>query len=158
LSILIILDLTAVFSFNARSQYRVDVPVKIYYSDSIGTKIKLQNALKNKFQQCTTVYASSAHNSNDILDKNVTDITENKSFLNTKYIAPVIGVALAGAAIYAAGNNIDFNTLIQQALSKVTELGPFGYVYFALVFLFLFFYFFCIFFFIIIACSFLYYN
>jgi len=55
------------------------------------------------------------------------DKNKNKWFLRI-----AVG-AIALGALYFGGQSVDFNTPIERALGKITEMGPYGYLYFSLV-------------------------
>lgn len=55
--------------------------------------------------------------------------------LNLKIIIPVVVILAAAAAAVASGQfgTFDFTQIIEQSASKIENMGPYGYVYFALV-------------------------
>lgn len=69
--------------------------------------------------------------SNVSSNRTIITISENESKKN--WIARVAAFsALIGVAYYF-GQNIDFNSLIERSLSKITDMGPYGYLYFSFV-------------------------
>ena len=50
-----------------------------------------------------------------------------------KLVSSVAAVAAAIGLFYFFSQSVDLNALIQKSLSKVTEMGPYGYIYFAAV-------------------------
>lgn len=58
---------------------------------------------------------------------------ENENSMN-KFIVP-LGLAGLAGLVYTAGNFIDFNQILDACVDKVEELGPIGYLYFALVYI-----------------------
>lgn len=64
--------------------------------------------------------------------------SENGEIANQNVpVKAIAGLLAFGAAAYGISQNVDFNGLIQEVLAKVSDLGPYGYVYFAAVMLFL---------------------
>lgn len=60
---------------------------------------------------------------------------ENPSPLNLKVIIPVVTVLAVAAAAVGSGKfgTFDFTQIIEQSASKIEKMGPYGYLYFALV-------------------------
>lgn len=56
--------------------------------------------------------------------------SDNKGIKLISSIAAAVAVI---SLVYFCSQSIDLNAIIQKSLSKVTEMGPYGYVYFALV-------------------------
>jgi hypothetical protein len=50
-----------------------------------------------------------------------------------KLISSLAAAVAVISLVYFCGQSIDLNAIIQKSLSKVTEMGPYGYIYFALV-------------------------
>lgn len=57
------------------------------------------------------------------------DKDKNKWFLRI-----AVG-AIALGALYFGGQSIDFNTPIERVLTKITDMGPYGYLYFSLIYI-----------------------
>jgi hypothetical protein len=55
--------------------------------------------------------------------------------LNLKIIIPVVVILAAAAAAVGSGQfgTFDFTQIIEQSASKIEKMGPYGYLYFALV-------------------------
>lgn len=55
--------------------------------------------------------------------------------MNLKIIIPVVVILAAAAAAVASGQfgTFDFTQIVEQSASKIENMGPYGYVYFALV-------------------------
>ena len=69
------------------------------------------------------------------LDK-VAEIKENStSPVSYKVIIPVVTILVVAAAAVASGkfSNFDFTQVVEQSASKIEKMGPYGYLYFALV-------------------------
>lgn len=64
-----------------------------------------------------------------------TDDDKDSNGLNLKVIIPVVALLAAAAAIVGSGKfgAFDFQQIIEQSASKIEKMGPYGYVYFALV-------------------------
>lgn len=59
---------------------------------------------------------------------------DNEGRFKTKY---VLGVAIAVALIaFSAGNlrNLDVNSFLEDSVEKISDMGPYGYLYFAAVY------------------------
>lgn len=50
-----------------------------------------------------------------------------------KLISSLAAAVAVISVVYFCSQSIDLNAIIQKSLSKVTEMGPYGYIYFALV-------------------------
>lgn len=61
--------------------------------------------------------------------------TSTPSPLNLKVIIPVVTVLAAAAAVVASGKfgSFDFTQVIEESVSKIENMGPYGYLYFAAV-------------------------
>ena len=59
-------------------------------------------------------------------------LKEGEKKSNLKLIAIAGGIA-AVAAIYAFTHHVDISGLLEATVAKIGELGPYGYVFFALV-------------------------
>ena len=74
------------------------------------------------------------------MDK-IAEIQENSTTpINYKVIIPVVTILAVAAAAVASGkfSTFDFTQVVEQSASKIEKMGPYGYLYFALVRLFLF--------------------
>ena len=64
------------------------------------------------------------------------EIKENgTSPVNYKVIIPVVTILAVAAAAVASGKfgTFDFAQVVEQSASKIEKMGPYGYLYFALV-------------------------
>ena len=61
--------------------------------------------------------------------------TNTSSPINLKVIIPVVTVLAAAAAVVASGQfgSFDFTQIIEESVSKIENMGPYGYLYFAAV-------------------------
>ena len=69
------------------------------------------------------------------MDK-IAEMPENStSPVNYKVIIPVVTILAVAAAAVASGkfSTFDFTQVIEQSASKIEKMGPYGYLYFALV-------------------------
>lgn len=66
------------------------------------------------------------------LQSSVIESSEAGSSLLQKLAIP-LGLGLLAAAVFATGQRVDFTALLDQSVAKISELGPYGYAYFALV-------------------------
>lgn len=58
---------------------------------------------------------------------------KNSSVINFKKVMPIVGlIALVGAVGGHVGG-LDLSALIESSVSKIAAMGPYGYIYFALV-------------------------
>jgi hypothetical protein len=57
-----------------------------------------------------------------------------KGGFNLKLVIPIAAAAVA-TAYFATGyfGNFDINIFLEQSVTKISDLGPYGYLYFALV-------------------------
>ena len=72
----------------------------------------------------------------------IAEIQENSTTpVNYKVIIPVVTILAVAAAAVASGkfSTFDFTQVVEQSASKIEKMGPYGYLYFALVSLILFF-------------------
>ena len=60
---------------------------------------------------------------------------ENPNPLNLKVIIPVVTVLAVAAVVLGSGKfgTFDFTQIIEESASKIEKMGPYGYLYFALV-------------------------
>lgn len=60
---------------------------------------------------------------------------KNSTALNLKVIIPVVTVLAVAAVAVASGKfgTFDFAQVVEQSASKIEKMGPYGYLYFAVV-------------------------
>lgn len=71
----------------------------------------------------------------------IAEIQENGTTpINYKVIIPVVTILAVAAAAVASGkfSTFDFTQVVEESASKIEKMGPYGYLYFALVSLVLF--------------------
>mmetsp|Transcript_13070 Transcript_13070/g.12663 ORF Transcript_13070/g.12663 Transcript_13070/m.12663 type:complete len:148 (+) Transcript_13070:93-536(+) len=66
---------------------------------------------------------------------NVNELETEEGGPNLKVIVPVVLVVAAAAAAVASGQfgTFDFTKIIEESAAKIENMGPYGYLYFALV-------------------------
>jgi hypothetical protein len=66
---------------------------------------------------------------------NANELETKEDGLNLKVIVPVLLVAAAAAAAVASGQfgTFDFTKIIEESAAKIENMGPYGYLYFAVV-------------------------
>ena len=68
--------------------------------------------------------------------ENINELEGEKSNpLNLKVIIPVVTVLAVAAVVLGSGKfgTFDFTQIIEESASKIEKMGPYGYLYFALV-------------------------
>jgi hypothetical protein len=102
-------DAAAAPSFHARGQYARRMPP--LHLKSVKEKDGTKKEKDTKME----------------LEKKVDEPSDNK-----KFIAPLVLAAVAIGA-FATGHALDIDKFLDESVEKVAQLGPYGYVYFALV-------------------------
>lgn len=64
------------------------------------------------------------------------DVSEgnSSSILDWRLIVPIVAIAGFGVAAANHVGGIDFGPLLEQSIAKIESLGPYGYLYFAMVY------------------------
>jgi hypothetical protein len=69
---------------------------------------------------------------------NVNELETKEGGPNLKVIVPVVLVVAAAAAVFSGQfGTFDFTKVVEESAAKIENMGPYGYLYFALVSLFI---------------------
>ena len=105
------------------------------YPDSMPNKVPvLQDSISTRTDRGFNLQINQEHGIHSMDEKKGDlDPLPNKNNNNDMgYVIPLI-LAAAVAGLVFVGQSLDFGSLLSEAVSKVEELGPYGYLYFACV-------------------------
>lgn len=108
------------------------VGVKIVFSSILNKIAKKHVFLQPPVQEDSRVHMAPLENTTNIENNKETPI------INLKVIIPIVTVITAvAAAVILSGklSNFDFTQIIEEASSKIEKMGPYGYLYFALIYI-----------------------
>ena len=88
----------------------------------------LQPKVQEENRYVSTLQSAPLENINELEE-------ENPNPLNLKVIIPVVTVLAVAAVVLGSGKfgTFDFTQIIEESASKIEKMGPYGYLYFALV-------------------------
>lgn len=118
------------FSFNAKltCQRRSLAGFRLITKEvNFHQKLFLQSPVNENLRYESSVFSGPIGNINELETK--------EGGLNLKVIIPVVLVLAAAAAAVVSGQfgTFDFTKIIEESAAKIENMGPYGYIYFALV-------------------------
>mmetsp|Transcript_31731 Transcript_31731/g.53528 ORF Transcript_31731/g.53528 Transcript_31731/m.53528 type:complete len:333 (-) Transcript_31731:58-1056(-) len=82
----------------------------------------------------TELLSRKSEGPNTEISKKDAEMVDEDSTSSPNFVAPLLLVTAVLAAV-AAGQYFDMETILQQSVDRISELGPFGYFYFSIIYI-----------------------